>query len=469
MQVRSMIRYRPSERALRQLELRRLAELGLSHRKGGLVSGGELTRGDVNLLANLGLGCYVPVCFLAPANRRLEHLVQDHRERGYWCQLLEAEAILRQLPAEPYPFTVAFLHLRGGEAEELARSVQALEPLLEPGSVVVHDRPSQEPGGRRTGGRHGDQPGELASLDFEPLPTEHPELLAWRRLSVEKQVEEQESTGEPGSQTVGPDAEERPFTVLAYPSRPGGKFSYMCRAAGYRLVQDPREPFDLAMKWHPQTYTLNDAVLEELQELTPVLNVGCEDISKRRVEEAHRRVFGYGLVVDARTYRGTCVQKANLNAQNREYVVECPQPEADQELFVYQRLVTTPTEPEEYEEYRVAITGDRIPLVVIKRRSVEERFDRSAGYAVLAAAEEVFSAAEQSKIFELCRNFRFEFGDLDILRDRTDGRIYVIDVNPTPGGPGGGYTGDQRRRLVEIQLEALRGAFIRGRDGHAAG
>jgi hypothetical protein len=50
-----------------------------------------------------------------------------------------------------------------------------------------------------------------------------------------------------------------------------------------------------------------------------------------------------------------------------------------------------------------------------------------------------------------------DFGELDILRDNDDGRIYIVDVNNTPSGP---------RRGVHMQeadydqfFSTLTGAF----------
>ena len=34
-----------------------------------------------------------------------------------------------------------------------------------------------------------------------------------------------------------------------------------------------------------------------------------------------------------------------------------------------------------------------------------------------------------------CRAFDLDYGGLDIMRDKVDGRIYIVDVNYTPFGP----------------------------------
>ncbi|MEM8993363.1 MAG: hypothetical protein AAGF23_01100 [Acidobacteriota bacterium] len=459
----------PSTGARRQLELRALAARALGSRPGALVACGEVTRDDVNRLSNLAQAGAVTAAFTASGGRfedPVRRLVIEHQRRGYWCEAHDLETIAEVLPAEPYPTAIAFLHLKGGDARELTDGFERLEPLVHVGGTVV----LEDGGGAR---------GAIARLaearGLVSAPVEDDALSRWLRPS---RAPKNDETARQDETPVDPrpvsGSEE--LTILAYPQSPGGKFALLCEKGGFRITRDVTRPFDLAIKWHPETYTPNDRVLDELARITPVVNLGCDDISKRRVEDAHREVFGYGLLVDPHTYRGTCVKKTNLNAQNRESLVECPIAPGDGDAgighgFIYQRLVVTPREPQEYEEYRVPITGREIPCVVIKRRPLSVRFDRCAGYAALAEVDEVFSADERAKILELCRVFGLDFGDLDILRERDGGRLHVIDVNPTPGGPGAagyGYTEEQRQELLSRQLAAFRRVFV-DRLGDARG
>jgi len=267
---------------------------------------------------------------------------------------------------------------------------------------------------------------------------------------------------EPADTSIAKPPRQNEFVVLSTPNLPRGKFASMCEMAGYRTTNDITVAFNIAIKWFGETFTPAGEILRELSAVTHVINSGCDDISKTNVEAIHQALFGYGLMVDPTTYVGPAVMKANLNAQCRESVVTCPVAEAVPG-FVYQRLIVTQPEPGEFEEYRVPITGSEIPCVVIKRRPVAQRFDRTAGYAELTSATDVFNAKEIGLLLEFCRRIGLEFGDLDVLRDRGDQRIHVIDANPTPGGPGGpggGYTAEQRKELLKIQLEALNRYFF---------
>jgi hypothetical protein len=46
-------------------------------------------------------------------------------------------------------------------------------------------------------------------------------------------------------------------------------------------------------------------------------------------------------------------------------------------------------------------------------------------------ADDVFSRQEQRQIASFCREIGLDFGCIDVMRDVTDGRIYIVDVNKT--------------------------------------
>ncbi len=46
-----------------------------------------------------------------------------------------------------------------------------------------------------------------------------------------------------------------------------------------------------------------------------------------------------------------------------------------------------------------------------------------------------FSAAELAQISEFARLIGLEWGGVDVLRDRTDGRLPIVDANKTDMGP----------------------------------
>lgn len=224
---------------------------------------------------------------------------------------------------------------------------------------------------------------------------------------------------------------------LFYPQPPKHRsiIYKICFISGYRITCDPALAHDLAFSWEIATHRNPDATLAALDRRTPVINLRCTDISKRRVDEVFREVFGYSLMIDPRQYRGPCVAKSDLNAEHDGRILQCPV-ETVQEGSVYQRLVNNRVEGDLVMDIRVPVLRDHIPFAYIKYHHAAEnvRF-REAHAATLAELSERVSAGEARKILEFCARIGLDFGELDMLRDNDDGRLYIVDVNNTPRGP----------------------------------
>ncbi|MDQ6770676.1 MAG: hypothetical protein M3Z54_11900, partial [Gemmatimonadota bacterium] len=48
-----------------------------------------------------------------------------------------------------------------------------------------------------------------------------------------------------------------------------------------------------------------------------------------------------------------------------------------------------------------------------------------------------------------------DFGELDVLRDRNSGKIYVVDANNTPAGPPTVLSKQDSARALHILLESF--------------
>jgi len=165
-----------------------------------------------------------------------------------------------------------------------------------------------------------------------------------------------------------------------------------------------------------------------------VLNGACTDISKARVEEAFERIFGYGLGVDPTTFEGPVVQKSEINAAHDGKIIICPI-EARADGTSYQRFVENCYDGEMVEDIRVPVVGGQIPLVYLKRRPAEIRFANDNTECVMVETAEALSEAEVEQIIAFAREMGLDFGGLDVLRDQSSGKIYVVDVNKTDMGP----------------------------------
>lgn len=225
-------------------------------------------------------------------------------------------------------------------------------------------------------------------------------------------------------------------TILFFPERPRLHASVfkVCHLSGYRIAL-PGDRFDLAYYWLDATFRPeippDDPRFSEVR----IINGRCLDISKARVEEAHQRVFGYGISVDPLIHAGPLVIKSDLNAQHNGVIVQGPLLEVVPGN-VYQRVIQNIEPNDHVVDHRVVFIDGRIPHIYLKFRPMSRRFISNRNDRVeMVETDSVFTADEQEKLVAIARDLHLDVGDLDVLRDRSDGRIYVVDINNTPNGP----------------------------------
>ncbi|MCI5047493.1 MAG: hypothetical protein MRY59_08320 [Aquisalinus sp.] len=166
----------------------------------------------------------------------------------------------------------------------------------------------------------------------------------------------------------------------------------------------------------------------------PVLNGDCLDIRKSMVAEKFREVFGYTLDVDPLIHHGLALRKSERNGVHDGQIIPCPY-FANTQGHVFQRLIDNTQDGRVYTDIRTPIVGGTIPAVYLKRRSAMARFSNDNFRVDLTTADEQFTPEEQQKIIAFARAMKLDFGGMDVLRDRKDGRIYIVDVNKTDMGP----------------------------------
>ncbi|MGV8840687.1 MAG: hypothetical protein ACWA6X_10330 [Bauldia sp.] len=188
-------------------------------------------------------------------------------------------------------------------------------------------------------------------------------------------------------------------------------------------------------------------------------NARCRDISKVTVQRLFEAAFGYPLGVDPAAHRGPMVEKSDINALHDGRVVDGPLPPAPGK--VYSRVVDN-LRGDEAEDLRTAVVRGEIACVYLKRRPATSRFSNTNRSVALASSPAaIFSASERDAILRLADAIGLDFGEMDILRDRTDGRIYVVDVNRTPAGPPNGIGWLDHYRAIRRIARAFRAAMLR--------
>ena len=163
------------------------------------------------------------------------------------------------------------------------------------------------------------------------------------------------------------------------------------------------------------------------------LNHGCTDIGKSHVARLFEEVFGYPLTVDPMMASGEIVEKPEKNGVHGGRIVMAPLP--PKPGFTYQRVVDTRDGDGCCRDLRTPCAGGSPVIVWIKVKTPQGRFSINNRHAMLADPATVYSARELELIRIFCARAGLDWGGLDILRDRVDGRIYIVDVNKTDLGP----------------------------------
>ena len=225
--------------------------------------------------------------------------------------------------------------------------------------------------------------------------------------------------------------------ILCYPEKPESLHSLyaICHSLGLIVTNNPREKAAAVMHFEDVTLREHNPVLAEIAKHRHVINARCNDIGKEHVEKIFQKVFGYGMKVDPRTHVGACVRKSNDNAVHDGVVVACPtEPEKE---YLYQKLVNN-QEDDMVVDIRLSIFNDKIPLAYLRYKKLDDRFDNTIR-SVRVPVESIITEDEARKVIRFCKEFGLEYGELDTLRDKDDGKLYIVDANNTPWGPRPSY------------------------------
>lgn len=226
--------------------------------------------------------------------------------------------------------------------------------------------------------------------------------------------------------------------VIFYPEMPKGRsiLGRIFKILKYQIVNDLSQAEDaqFIVNWDFATYRTSFPELLKLSKTREVINIHCNDISKKHVDQVFGNIFGYKTIIDPTTFKGKCVKKGDINAVHDGTIVECPIEKPDPG-YIYQKLINNKANEQFIEDLRVPIFKDYIPFVYIKNRPVDTRFASYNSNVSITETEKILSKEEVNKILLFCHEMGLDYGELDVLRDRDDKKIYIVDANNTPGGP----------------------------------
>jgi len=244
--------------------------------------------------------------------------------------------------------------------------------------------------------------------------------------------------------------------ILVHPHYPS-RGSTLYKAAGsinYTLTNKPRKKHQLVVYWEYATYREEFQLVESLKDQCPVLNLYSRDISKVKVDQVHKEVFGYNTFVDPLSYSGKVVQKNDVNAIHDGQILQGPLSRVE-EGFIYQILIDNQFSEDLVLDIRVPVIGEALDFVYLKYRNIQERFKNTTVNTEVKTINEILSEAEVNLINAFCQKIQLDYGELDVLRNKDDGKIYIVDVNNTPQGPPANTKKEQGEKAIAKIGEAI--------------
>lgn len=229
-----------------------------------------------------------------------------------------------------------------------------------------------------------------------------------------------------------------------------GRFS-CCNALEWALAPRHGERViffrhDLTRRIHPE--------IKRLMGRHRAINDTGFDIDKRNVQKHMHIAFGYSQQIDPLTHSGRAVVKSRRNAVHDGSVIDCPVERADPEK-VYELLIDNEVGDGTILDIRVGILLGKITVVYRKYRPIGTRFMNANSHAEIVEPAEVLTSDEQAAILRFCASIRLEYGELDCLRDRQSGKLYIVDANNTPFGPPNQISDAQREQALDMIARAF--------------
>lgn len=218
-------------------------------------------------------------------------------------------------------------------------------------------------------------------------------------------------------------------SVSFYPMRPEPKMqaAWLVRALRLRIGLRP-VPGHPTIAWDTGTYFDESAT----HRLPPdAINGACLDVSKARVDATWQAVAGYGITVEPTHNRGRMVVKSEENGAHDGRLVTGPG--RRRQGFVYQRFIDTQRDGRVYGS-RPVIIGNEMPLVLDFWRAESDLFN-GRSHCSVKSPDQMYTTTECDQIMEFARRLGMDLGELDVMRDRVSGLIYVIDANRTSFKP----------------------------------
>jgi len=224
-------------------------------------------------------------------------------------------------------------------------------------------------------------------------------------------------------------------TIFCWPDRPTHHhvLKVIAVEAGWRFVDRPEGAWLRVL--HRDATCIEPGAADPWEtESIQWINGRCRDVSKSRVAHHFAQAFGRPLAVDPLTWVGPMVVKPDDNYRDDGRVIQGPLTVTEPGM-VYQRYIDTGDGGPLRVEHRVLVVGNSLPAAIqhTHRTDRGQLVDIQRQYARVLDPADLFSAEEREQMLAFCRAYGLDYGGLDVLRDRHDGLVYIVDANSTQG------------------------------------
>ena len=251
-------------------------------------------------------------------------------------------------------------------------------------------------------------------------------------------------------------------TIFVYPHYPssGSTLFKIANTLGYNLTNKlyAAKKSDVVVYWEYLTFRNEFDFLEKISG-KKVINLHSRDISKFFVDNVFSKIFGYSTFIDPVTYDKPYVKKNDINACHDGEIIlhKVDSPETG---YIYQKLIDNSADDNTVLDFRVPVVDGTICFIYLKYRNKKIRFTNSTERTIVKPIEDIFSENEIHLINKFCREIHLEYGELDVLRDNDDKKIYIVDVNNTPQGPPANLDKRAAKQAIGKIAEAFKTKFL---------
>ena len=237
--------------------------------------------------------------------------------------------------------------------------------------------------------------------------------------------------------------------ILLFPEYPGSKaiITKIACKSSLLICNNVKKKVLLTIAWKDSS--TREVFPELLNRKEKLLNLYNNNILKTYIDEFFYEVFAYKTRIDPENFQGEAVCKSEYNATHSGEIVQCPIDKVKKDC-IYQILINNQDENGFFEDIRVPIIANSIPFIYIKRKSENARFETKAIKVEIKNGIDFLTIKEQENILKFASVIGLDFGEIDVLRNRNDNRIYIIDVNNTPYGPPANLLNTESKKAVSL-------------------